>query len=146
MRGRLLLVLALLLASAPALAQTSSDKYAVRYGVAVDRERYDQATPRATLRSAILAIENREIEYLLAQLIVPAQVDAKFADDPPALKELAERMNPADGQAMIQALSRHLSEGRWTILRTTARSEVTGLPEITLERIGSRWFVYNVAR
>ena len=146
MGKRLLLVLAALLACGPALAQSPSDKYAVRYGVVADPQQYDQATPRATLRSAILAIENREIEYLLAQLIVPAQVDAKFADDPPALKEMAQRMTPESAQVILQALARHLSEGRWTILRTTARSEVTGLPDVTLERIGSRWFVYNVAR
>jgi hypothetical protein len=66
----LLLGLGALAAAQPAKGPES------RHGVKPRAKQYPQETPRAALRSALLAVEKGDYEYLVAQLL-----DPKFVDD-----------------------------------------------------------------
>lgn len=143
MIGRVLVGMALLMAP-PAFAQEPAPAPSIRYGVPVDLQTYAQATPRDALRSICYAVADGDIEYLLAHLIAPADVDARFADDPPALKETAQQATPESSEQLVSALQRHLTAGKWSLLGARATSRVAGLPDVTLERIGTRWYMHNV--
>lgn len=119
---------------------------APRYGVAVDLEAYPQDSPQETIRSVIRATKRNQIEYLLAQLIVPREVDAKFQGNPAALRALATLAAPDKSKQMTQDLQRHLSEGTWTIRRDRAVSRAEGVADLSLEKHGRRWYLSNRIR
>ncbi len=114
-----------------------------RYGIWADLDRYPQDGPRQTVRSVIKATRSGDIEYLVAHLISPAQVDKRLGRDPQALRKLAAKATPAKSQKTCAALSRQLAEGRWTIRRNLAWVEVDGVPDVSLEKLGGRWFMHN---
>ena len=51
-----------------------------RFGVAFKGKVYSQASPKESLESAIAAADKGEFNYLVAQLLDPAFVDARLAD------------------------------------------------------------------
>ena len=114
-----------------------------RYGIEVDLKRYPQGDPRQTIRSVIKAIQASEVAYLLAHLISPDQVDAKFHGDPKALNTLASRATPQRTGKIVKALRQQLDDGAWTIHRRLAWAEVDGTPALSLEKIGECWFMHN---
>jgi hypothetical protein len=114
-----------------------------RYGIAVDLETYPQSEPRETIRSVIRATQANNVEYLLAQLIAPKEVDAKFQGDPEKLRLLAAAATPDKSKRMIADLKRHLDEGAWVIRPDRAWSRVQGVADLSLERTEGRWFMNN---
>lgn len=116
----------------------------LRYGVRADTARYPQSKPAETLKSVLRAVKASDIEYLLAQLILPDEVDEKFRGSRKQLLGLAEKSTAAKSQRLIDALDRHIDQGRWTAGPDSARCRTKGLPDVTLSRLGNRWFMHNV--
>jgi hypothetical protein len=114
-----------------------------RYGIPVDPERYPQGDPQETIRSVIAATEAGDIEYLLSHLLSPPQVDAKLGGDVEAMHKLASKATPEKSKRLVSALRTQLDEGIWTIHRSQAWAHCADLPDLSLQRIGNRWFMHN---
>lgn len=114
-----------------------------RYGLQVDLKHYPQSDPQQALRSVIRAASEGDIEYLLAHLISPAQVDAKLRGNRHTLVVLADKATSAKSKRMIDGVNRHLNDGKWAIHRQLAWSEVEDVLHVSFEKIGNRWFMHN---
>jgi len=117
-----------------------------RYRIVVSDDVYPQDTPKATIRSIIDAIENSNARYALAHLISPAQVDQRLRGNAREFEKLVSGMTPAKSRQLLQRLEDHLIDGDWNTRHRSAWSRLEGLPDLTLERIGERWFMHNVPR
>jgi hypothetical protein len=115
----------------------------LRYGVRVDLQRYPQDTPQQTVQSVVNATMAGDVEYLLAQLLSPDEVDRKFEGDRRKLQALADKATPEKSEKMVRDLSRQLSDGTWTIRRDRAWAHLDGVGDLSLERIANRWFMHN---
>ena len=91
----------------------------------------------------VKATRSGDIDYMLAHLISPKQVDEKFKGDIKALKVLATKATPEKSKRMVRALEGQLKDGTWTIRRKLAWSRHKGLPSLSLEKIGKHWFMHN---
>ena len=133
------------LAAASLLAQQRVEKVnlELRYGIPAKVALYPQRDPQETVRSVIRATRAGEISYMLAQLISPSQVDEKLDGNRAALGKLAAKATSAKSKKMIAALEQQLKSGTWTVERDLAWSRVDGLPVLSLEKIGDRWFMHN---
>lgn len=116
-----------------------------RYRIVVSDDVYPQATPRETVGSIIDALENSNARYVLAHLVSPSQVDERLHGDARALEKLVVGMTPAKSHHLLDQLDLHLAEGKWTTRGRRASSRVHGVPDLTLEKIGQRWFMHNVS-
>ncbi|MBN2022813.1 MAG: hypothetical protein JW809_08450 [Pirellulales bacterium] len=114
-----------------------------RYGIEVNLDRFPQSDPQTTIRSVIKATKAGQVEYMLAHLISPSQVDDKLHGDAEAMRKLAAKATPEKSAKMVAALSRQLTEGTWTIEEERAWSRVEGLPTLSLEKIGDHWYMHN---
>ena len=118
---------------------------AIRYGIAADLETYPQSHPHETIRSVMKASVSGHLDYMMAQLLSPSQVDAKLKGDPAAMHRLTAKSSPTSRKRIAAALSRHLENGTWHITRRYAWAQTEGLPNLSLERIDGRWYMHNVA-
>ncbi len=141
--GSLLAVFVTAPAGAFAAGGTLRKESARRYGVALDLPHYPQGDPQQAIRSVIRATAAGKIKYLLAHLISPTQVDEKFGGSQKALQKLAVKSSTKKSKILIGALKRQLRDGTWTIRRNLAWAKVDGLPGLSLERVGTRWFMHN---
>src|SRR6516164_6015386 len=68
--------------SASLLAQAPQEKgSAKRYGIELRLKKFPQSTPKETLASVVLAIQERNFAYLLAELADPNFVDKRVKDN-----------------------------------------------------------------
>ncbi len=117
--------------------------YEVRYGIHLDLVMYPQEDPQETVRSVVRAVITGDIRYMLAHLISPSQVDEKFDGNQEAFRAMATKASKAKSESMVAALTRQLSHGTWVIQENLALSRVEGIPNLSLEKIGERWFMHN---
>jgi hypothetical protein len=139
-------------AAVPAVAQTiqriSTERPVhapVRYGIAADLQAYPQDHPQRTIRSVVKAALSGRIDYMLAQLLSPTQVDAKLKGDVDALRRLKAQSTPEARKRIAEALSLQIEEGTWLVTKKLAWAQIEGLPLLSLEKIGDRWYMHNVA-
>ena len=118
----------------------------LRYGIPVDPTHFRQDGAQQTVRSIVKALDDGKIAYMLAHLIAPEDVDAKLKLDRAALRRLADKATSDSTAKLRDALVDHLEEGRWIIKGGRALSEMKGRADLTLERIGGRWYMHNVPR
>lgn len=116
-----------------------------RYGIDVNLEKYPQDDPKQTLRSIIKAAKAGDFEYLVAHLASPKQIDKLLDNDEDRFKGLAKQVAQSKGKGMVNALTRHLNEGKWDVRETLAWSTVKDEQEVSLEKIDNRWFLHNRA-
>jgi len=121
----------------------TGQKVGRRYGVAADLEHYPQSDPQQAIRSIIKTIAQGKVEYMLAHLISPTQVDEKLAGSQEAFAKLAVKPSDKKAKVLIDSLKRHLSDGTWTIRRHLAWTTAEGVPDLSMEKIGNRWFMHN---
>lgn len=142
-----------------------------RYTIPSEIDIYPQDSPKQALASMAKAFDRKRVEYLLAHLVEPAFVDAKFPqyyrakygklpeDDrelPPAqqaerikatletfVAEVNEHLAAHPKQAL--RLSRLLREGAVEEQGTGAKVTLKDAPEsvLTLRQIDGRWFMIN---
>ena len=120
----------------------------VRYGIEVDLDNYPQAEPKAVLASVLKAIDQKKIDYLLAQLSDPRWVDervqkvhgGRFEE---LVKETAAKL--ASDPTEVEELRRFLREGSWTENDSEVQVSLKGVPDrqVFLRKIGSRWYLEN---
>lgn len=120
-----------------------------RHGVEINQDVFPQKTPKECLASVLKAIDGKRIDYLLAHLADPMFVDvrvkalgnfdeliretnAKFADDPGALKELR----------------RYLKEGEWEEGEEATSVKLKDVKNraVFFKKIADRWYMENKQR
>ncbi len=119
-----------------------------RYGIEADLDNYPQAEPKAALASVLKAIDQKKIDYLLAQLSDPQWVDervqkvhgGRFEE---LVKETAAKL--ASDPTEVEELRRFLREGTWTENDSDAQVSLKEVPDrqVFLRKIGSRWYLEN---
>jgi len=120
---------------------------ATRFGVAADFSSYPQATPKETLSSVLKAIDNKRIDYLLAQLSDPDFVDRRVAvhgsNFDALVGETTEKLT-AD-MAALKLLRRFLQEGEWRSTDLTATVRLKDVRDrcVCLRKTQGRWFLEN---
>jgi len=123
-----------------ARAQEKTDR---RFGVVFDPEHFPQKTPKECLGSVIKAIDERKIDYLLAQLADPEFVNQHvkaaggFAE---FVKQTSDRL--ASDPAKVRELKRFLDEGTWEEAddAATARLKDVKGRAVFLKKIENRWY------
>ena len=118
---------------------------AARYGVAADLKTYPQGTAKEALASILKAIENKRIDYLLAQLADPDWVDGRvrayeggFAD---LVKETTAKLDPP----VVKRLGRFLKEGEFEALDAAAVVRLKDVKDraVRLRRHDGRWYLQS---
>lgn len=74
---RVAILILCLAASLPVMAQGTARVHDIRYQVEMDQERFPQKKPADALKSVVKTMGEKRYAYLLAQLSLPAQVDAR---------------------------------------------------------------------
>jgi hypothetical protein len=114
-----------------------------RYGQEVDLKLYPQGTPQEAIGSVIKAMKAADITYMLAHLVSPAEVDRKLKGDLEAFRKLALTATPEKTKGMVTELQKLIEDGTWTMRRDFCWASLDGKRDLTLERIGKRWFMHN---
>jgi hypothetical protein len=135
---------------APLAAQQQPEP-PVRYGIHADLKDYSQATPEEALASAVAAIDNGRIDYLLAQLTDPDFVDQRVKEvyggnfDELA-REATGKLN--DSPDTIKELRRFLKEGEWKKGEAAASAGLKDVRDrkVYFKKVGSRWYFENRQR
>jgi hypothetical protein len=143
----LALGIALLAAAAMDAGAPSEARPEKRYGLAADPANYPQATPKEALASALKAIDDKRIDYLLAQLTDPQFVDGRvqgngghFED---LVKETTAKLAAAPGT--VKQLRRFLKEGEWKADDASATVRLKDVDDraVHLRKAEGRWFLEN---
>jgi hypothetical protein len=146
-------LVALLLVVTPMLLATVQDKAATparRYGIEPDLETFPQKTPQEALGSVIRAIDDRRIDYLLAQLALPEYVDDRVkrvhgGRFEAMVEETTAKLNSDLG--VVKKLRRFLNEGTWEVEGANASARLKDVPDrVFLRSIDGRWFFDNSRR
>jgi hypothetical protein len=136
--------------AAAALAEADKPVAAARFGVEPDLKTYPQSTPKEALASVLKAIEDKRIDYLLAQLADPDWVDGRLkktdGDFKTLVKETTAKLLDDPGQA--KKLQRFLKEGDWSEGDAAAQVRLKDEKErgVFLRKVGDRWFLENDAK
>jgi hypothetical protein len=143
-------------AAGAAQQEGTNDK---RYGYEVEGVKYPQGAPDVALKSVLQAIDDRRIDYLMAQLADPVFVDKKvgeyksrFEGPEPArltlafdrlVKETARYFQ--DDPTLVRELRRFAKEGEWKLEEPAAVASVKGLPgrQVFMRKVQGRWFLEN---
>jgi hypothetical protein len=129
----------------PAAQDNAADR---RYAIQPNLEKYPQGTPKETLASVIAAIEERRIDYLLAQLADPDFVDGRVKDVYKGQFDelVAEtKRKLADNPDTLKELQRFLKEGEWDSVENTASASLKDVKDrkVFMKKIGKRWYLEN---
>ncbi len=120
---------------------------APRLGVAPDLKTYPQSTAKETFASVVRAIENKRIEYLVAQLADPAFVDQRVKDNGGKPDELLREAKARllDDPTALKRLRQLLTEGQWRETGDEASVLVKEQPErkAYFRKRDGRWYFEN---
>jgi hypothetical protein len=118
-----------------------------RYEIAPDLKTYPQANPQEALASVLKAIQNKRIDYLLAQLADPDWVDGRCKVLEGGFARLVEEstVKLSDDPTAFKRLSRLAKDGEWKIAADSATVQMKdrGGPAVFFRKIGGRWFLEN---
>jgi hypothetical protein len=164
MRNRLL-GCALLLPMLAALMATAQDekpaKEGVRYGFDYNQSLYPQKTPAETIGSIVKAIDNKRIDYMLAQIAEPKFVDGQVAqykalftkgkDEARTFLAFDRLVNETieyflSDPVLVKELRQFANkDAKWEVEDDVATGTVKGVParKVFFKRIGERWFLEN---
>jgi len=119
-----------------------------RYGIEADLDNYPQEMPKTAFESVLKAIDNKKIDYLLAQLTDPAWVDkwvqqvhrGKFEA---MVRETTELLSK--DPTVIKELHRFLREGEWTEDGGRATVSLKDVKDrrVFLRKVEARWYLEN---
>jgi hypothetical protein len=147
----------LLAGAAGAMAQPAGkDKMAPRFGIEADSAKYSQKSPQDTLKSVLAAIENKQVDYLLAHLADPDFVDKRveyYLKQAPGKEQLARAMafqrlvnatheHFQEDPTRIKELYRFAKDGEWKVAEKSAMVRHTQVPmrKAFFRKIQDRWF------
>jgi hypothetical protein len=163
MRNRLLgfIVLVPAFAALTVAAQDEkADKESARYGFDYNPALYPQKTPNEALKSIVKAIDNKRVDYLLAQLADPKYVDAQVAtyralftkgkDEARTFLAFDRLANEtveyfASDPVLVKELRLFARDAKWEVEDEVATGSVKDVPgrKVFLKHIGERWFLEN---
>jgi hypothetical protein len=156
MRKAAALLIGLALVSGFARAQGDKKGIADRFGVPAERERYPQDTPQKALASVLRAIDNNQVDYLLAHLADPRFVDKRVGDHEALYPNLDKpRRQRAAFEKLVQVTEAHFREepnlvkdlrrfssvGEWEAKDKEASAKLKDLPSrrVFLRRVETGW-------
>jgi hypothetical protein len=120
---------------------------AKRYGIEADLKTYPQGTPQETLASVLKAIENKRIDYLVAQLADPKFVDQRLKETGGQFDELVQgaRAKLVDDPAPAKLFQRFLKEGDWQVGDNAASVRLKDVKDrgAYFRQDNGRWFLEN---
>lgn len=125
------------------MTEEESPVWPERYGQEADLRLYPQDTPQQSIESVIKAMRAADISYMLAHLVSPTEVDRKLKGDRDAFRKLAVKATPEKTKEMVTELQKLLDDGTWTMRRNLCWATVDGKRDLTLEKVGNRWFMHN---
>ncbi len=115
-----------------------------RFGIEADLENYPQAEAKTAFASVLKAIDNKKIDYLLAQLSDPQWVDERVQKvHGGAVKETTELLTQEP--TTVEELRRFLREGAWSENDTEARVTLKDIPDrqVSFRKVETRWYLKN---
>jgi hypothetical protein len=118
-----------------------------RHGVTADLKTFPQDTPKAALASIASAIENKKIDYLLAQLADPEWVDQRLratgGDFNFLVKETTTKL--VDDPAPLKHFQKFIKDGVWEMSDDAASVHGKDVPDrwAYFRKIEGRWFMEN---
>jgi hypothetical protein len=118
-----------------------------RYGIEADLKAYPQDTPKEALGSVVKAVEDKRIDYLVAQLTDPDFVDRRVKDTggdfDGLVREATARL--ADDPGPVKRLRRLLEDGDWDVKDERASVHVKDAKDrwCYFRKDGDRWFLEN---
>jgi hypothetical protein len=154
----------LLLPMLAALGATAQDekpaKEGVRYGFDCNEALYPQKTPAETIASIVKAIDNKRVDYLLAQIADPKYVDAQVAqyktvytkgkDEARTFLAFDRLVNETveyflSDPVLVKELRLFAKDGKWDVDDDVATGTAKGVParKVFFKHIGDRWFLEN---
>jgi hypothetical protein len=153
------LLLSLVLCTGLVAAQ-GDKKGGERYGVPAERGRYPQDTPQKALAAVLRAIDNNQVDYLLAHLSDPAFVDKRVADREGLYPNLDKKGRQraafevliketeshfAEDPQSVKDLRRFSTKGEWEVKDNQASAKLKELPSrrVFLRRVESGWVLEN---
>jgi hypothetical protein len=146
MRLTAAVVLGLLCATTLAAADPGKGETTKRYGIEADLKSYPQGTPRETLASVLKAVENKRIDYLVAQLADPEYVEervkrtfgGKFEE------HVTDTRTKLDAPT-VKLLERFLKDGDWTGKESPVSVVLKDVKDraVTFIKVGDRWYMQN---
>jgi hypothetical protein len=120
---------------------------AKRYGIEADLKAYPQATPKEALASVVKAVEDRRLDYLVAQLSDPDFVDRRVKDTGGDFAGLVREATAklADDPGTVKQLRRLLEEGAWDVKddRASVHVKDAGQRWCYFRKVEGRWFLEN---
>jgi hypothetical protein len=119
-----------------------------RYGLTPRLKSYPQGTAKETLASVLSAIDDRRIDYLLAQLTDPEWVDRRVREVYAGrFDELVQETTTtlAGDPAKVKELRRFLKEGEWEGSETTASVHLKDVKDrqAFFRKVDARWYLEN---
>jgi hypothetical protein len=141
-----LIVATMLLLGCGVLASGQGLKF-TRYNVDYDSNSFSQDTPKHALNSVIRALNEKRVDYLLAQLTDPEYVDEQvrkvYAGKFDELVKTV-RTKIANDPEVIKNLVRFSKEGDWQPGDTAASVKLKDLREqVFFRKIENRWYFQN---
>jgi hypothetical protein len=120
---------------------------AKRYGVEADLKTYPQGTPQETLASVLKAVEDKRVNYLVAQLANPKFVDQRLKETGGRFDDLVQgaRAKLVDDPGPAKLLRRFLKEGDWQVSDDAASVRLKDVRDrgAYFRRENGRWFLEN---
>jgi hypothetical protein len=137
----------LLIIAAPLAAQKKDPPAPARFGVEADLDVFPQESAKAALASVLKAIDTHRIDYLVAQLADPDEVDKKVqavgGKFEPYLKQVTDSFS--DNPESARQLRKFASEGEFSVNGDSAvvsHKEIKGR-QVFLRKAGGRWFLQD---
>jgi hypothetical protein len=121
-----------------------------KFGIDPDLKNYPQATPQEALASVLKAIDNKRIDYLLAQLADQEYVARRVAYNggkfDAFVKDTTDKLSQPQGP--VKQLRQFQKEGVWKVEEKTATLRHKEIDDraVFMKKVGSRWFLENDAR
>jgi hypothetical protein len=138
------------------VAAQGDKKGGARFGIDAERDRYPQDTPQKALASVLRAIDNSQVDYLLAHLADPRFVDKRVADREALYPNLDKnRRRQAAFEVLVKETAGHFAEepqlvkdlrrfstkGEWETKDQQASAKLKELPSrrVFLRRVEAGW-------
>ena len=124
---------------------SSGAEPAPRYEIQPDLKTYPQSTPKDTLGSLIKALDNKKVDYLLAQLSDPEWVDAQVKKLDGKFARVVEEATTQLTPVALERFKRFQKLGKWTLKDDRAVATYKLLPSrvVRMKKIGGRWYLLN---
>lgn len=144
MRSALVTFLFVVMVTGFVRAQDKEVKAIKRYNVEPDLDTYPQGAPKEALGSVLRAIEQKRINYLLAQLADPEFVDNRVktygGNFDELVKEATDKL--VNDPSTVKQLRRFLREGEWEMDETSASARIKEVNErVFFRKVEGRWYL-----